>query len=260
MRKLLLQLSLVLSITSGKSLAQAELPAFYACEGNTPLGFTLDLGTDSLYAPTSACEGQASLRFASESENLIIHTASQPTSINFLAKGMVGTADFWNGSFHIEESTDGQNWTVIDSISGQASLPIDSCVEKSFPITNPETRYLRLNFFNKFSGNDTINGGGNVNIDSIYVDGSTITSLLENSNKTNKVRLFPNPSESIFNLSSTSAMNRIRIFDAVGMLILDTQLPNVLDYSLSLEQLTGGIYWIEVSGSGTRSTHKTIKL
>lgn len=260
MRKLLLQLSLVLSITSGKCLAQAELPAFYACEGSTPIGFTLDLGADSLYAPASACEGQASLRFGSENENLIIHTASQPTSINFLAKGMPGSADFWNGSFHIEESTDGQTWAIIDSIAGQNALPIDACEERTFIPQNPESRYLRLNFFNKFSGNDTINGGGNVNIDSIFVDGSTITSLPGNFEQKREVHLFPNPSEGIFNLSSTSAMNRIRIFDAVGMLISDTQLPNVLNYSLSLEQLTGGIYWIEVSGNETRSTHKTIKL
>ena len=240
--------------------AQATLPSFYPCEGATPQGYSLDLGADSLYAPASACEGQGSLRFGSENENLIIHTATQPSSISFLAKGMVGTADFWNGSFHIDESTDGLSWTVIDSISGQASLPTNTCVEKSFPITNSETRYLRLNFFNKFSGNDTLNGGGNVNIDSIYVNGSTITSLLENSNETNNIRLFPNPSEGIFNLSSTAAMHRIRVFNSVGILILDTQLQNVLHYSFSLEQFTGGIYSIEVSGNGTRSTHKTIKL
>jgi hypothetical protein len=260
MRKHLIQFSIVLSLLAGNCLAQANLPAFYACEGNTPVGFTLDLGTDSLYAPASACEGQGSLRFGSENENLIIHTATQPSSISFLAKGMVGTADFWNGSFHIEESTNGQTWTVIDSISGQASLPTNTCVEKSFPITNSETRYLRLNFFNKFSGNDTINGGGNVNIDSIFVNGSTITSLLENSNETNNIRLFPNPSEGIFNLSSTVAMNRIQIFNSVGGLLLDAQLPNLFKYSFSLEPFTGGIYWIEVSGNGTRSTHKTIKL
>jgi hypothetical protein len=139
-------------------------------------------------------------------------------------------------------------------------LPTNTCVEKSFPITNSETRYLRLNFFNKFSGNDTINGGGNVNIDSILVNGSTITSLLENSNETNNIRLFPNPSEGIFNLSSTVAMNRIQIFNSVGGLLLDAQLPNLFNYSFSLEPFTGGIYWIEVSGNGMRSTHKTIKL
>jgi hypothetical protein len=259
MRKLFLHLALIQGFMAGKCLAQAELPAFYACEGNTPVGFTLDLGTDSLYAPASACEGQGSLRFNADNENLVIYCASQPTSLSFKVKAMVGTADFWNGSFHIEESIDGEIWTVIDSISGPNAIPIDSCTIKTFIPTNIETRYLRLYFVNKISG-DEVTGGGNVNIDSIFVDGSTVTSLLKNSNETNNVRLFPNPSEGIFNLSSTSAMNRIRIFDAVGMLILDTQLPNVLHYSFSLEQFTGGIYWIEVSGNGTRSTHKTIKL
>ena len=37
--------------------SQVTLPAFYACEGATPNGITLDLGADSLYAPASACEG-----------------------------------------------------------------------------------------------------------------------------------------------------------------------------------------------------------
>ena len=239
--------------------AQATLPSFYPCEGATPQGYSLDLGADSLYAPASACEGQGSLRFNADNENLVIHCASQPTSLSFKVKAMVGTADFWNGSFHIEESIDGEIWTVIDSISGPNALPIDSCTNKTFIPTNIETRYLRLYFVNKISG-DEVTGGGNVNIDSIFVDGSTVTSLLKNSNETNNVRLFPNPSEGIFNLSSSAAMNRIRIFDAFGMLILDTLLPNVLNYSLSLEQFTGGIYWIEVSGNGMRSTHKTIKL
>jgi hypothetical protein len=239
--------------------AQATLPSFYPCEGPTPQGYSLDLGADSLYAPASACEGQGSLRFNADNENMIIHCASQPTSLSFKVKGMVGTADFWNGSFHIEESIDGEIWTVIDSISGPNAISIDSCTDKTFIPTNIETRYLRLYFVNKISG-DEVTGGGNVNIDSIFVDGSTVTSLLENSNERNNVRLFPNPSEGIFNLSSTVAMNRIQIFNSVGGLLLDAQLPNLFNYSFSLEPFTGGIYWIEVSGNGTRSTHKTIKL
>ena len=81
--------------------AQATLPSFYPCEGATPQGYTLDLGTDSLYAAATSCEGSGSLRFNNEGENLIVHTASQPTSIAFLTKGVVGQADFWNGSFYI---------------------------------------------------------------------------------------------------------------------------------------------------------------
>lgn len=257
--KLILAL-IATSIIQMSLFAQATLPSFYPCEAATPQGYTLDLGTDSLYAAATSCEGSGSLRFNNEGENLIVHTASQPTSIAFLTKGVVGQADFWNGSFYIEESIDAQDWIIIDSIAGQNALPLGTCEQRSFIPQNPESRYIRLIFMNKLSGDDIVNGGGNVNVDSIYIDGSTITSLLNNTNEKNYVQLFPNPSEGIFNLSSTAAMNRIQIFNSVGGLLLDAQLPNLFNYSFSLEQFKEGIYWIEVSGNGMRSTHKTIKL
>jgi hypothetical protein len=224
--------------------SQITLPAFYACEGATPNGITLDLGADSLYAPASACEGSGALRFGSENENLVIHTATQPTSISFLAKGMVGSADFWNGSFHIEESADGLTWNIIDSISGAEALPIDFCASRTFSITNPDTRYLRLYFYTKFSGNDTLNGGGNVNIDSVFVDGGEITGKESVSNRDNALSIYPNPSSDWVKLRFAHSIQNLRIYSAQGQALKDFSIIDNSEVSLNVENLPSGIYFV----------------
>ena len=221
--------------------SQITLPAFYGCEGATPNGITLDLGADSLYAPASACEGNGSLRFGSENENIVIHTATQPTSISFLAKGMVGSADFWNGSYYIEESADGVAWSIIDSISGAESLPIDFCTSRTFNISNPDSRYLRLYFFNKFSGNDTTNGGGNVNIDSIYVDGGDITSIL---NPIKALSLYPNPAADWIKLSSLHAIRNLSVYSAQGQILQVNSTITDNEATLQIETLPAGVYFV----------------
>lgn len=224
--------------------SQIALPAFYACEGATPNGITLDLGADSLYAPASACEGSGSLRFGSENENLVIHTATQPTSISFLAKSMVGSADFWNGSFHIEESADGISWSIIDSISGAEALPIDFCDSRTFSIANPDTRYLRLYFFNKFSGNDTLNGGGNVNIDSIFVGGGEITGKESTSTPDDVVSIYPNPSSEWVKLHSSHAIHNLNVYSAQGQTLQLNPIVTNTEATLQVGHLPAGVYFI----------------
>ncbi len=240
--------------------AQATLPSFYPCEGATPQGYTLDLGTDSLYAPASACEGQASLRFGSENENLIIYTASQPTSISFKVKGMVGSANFWNGSFHIEESTDGQNWAIIDSIAGQNALPLDVCEERTFVPQNPESRYLRLNFFNKLSGNDTVNGGGNVNIDSIYVDGGEVTGIRLTDSPETEMSIYPNPGKGHIFIKLQEAVSQLHVFSIDGTERLFVNTNHSQQIELNTESFAGGIYFLRVIGLSGREYNQKIIL
>jgi hypothetical protein len=250
----------VMAVVQVDLFAQATLPSFYPCEGATPQGYTLDLGADSLYAAASACEGSGSLRFGSETENLIIHTASQATSISFKVKGMLGTADFWNGSFHIEESVDGQTWAIIDSIAGQNALPIDACEERTFIPQNPESRYLRLNFFNKFSGNDTVNGGGNVNIDSIYVDGGEVTTIGQTAPSEHAVSVYPNPCKDQIFIQLQEEISQLHVFSIDGKECLFVNTNNSQQIELNTESLVGGIYLLRVIGISGREYNQKIML
>lgn len=240
--------------------AQATLPSFYPCEGATPQGYTIDLGTDSLYAAASACEGAGSLRFGSETENLVIHTATQPVSISFKVKAMLGTADFWNGSFHIEESVDGQTWAIIDSIAGQNALQIDACEERTFSTQNPESRYLRLNFFNKFSGNDTVNGGGNVNIDSIYVAGGEVTAIGQIAPSENEVSVFPNPGKGHIFIKLQEEVSQLHVFSIDGTERLFVNTNHSQQIELNTESFAGGIYFLRVIGLSGREYNQKIIL
>ena len=240
--------------------AQATLPSFYPCEGATPQGYTLDLGTDSLYAAATSCEGSGSLRFNNEGENLIVHTASQPTSIAFLTKGVVGQADFWNGSFYIEESVDAQDWIIIDSIAGQNALPLGTCEQRSFVPQNPESRYIRLIFVNKLSGDDIVNGGGNVNIDSIYVAGGEVTAIGQIAPSENEVSVFPNPGKGHIFIKLQEEVSQLHVFSIDGTERLFVNTNHSQQIELNTESFAGGIYFLRVIGLSGREYNQIIIL
>lgn len=238
--------------------AQATLPSFYPCEGATPQGYSLDLGADSLYAAATSCEGLGSLRFNNEGESLIIHTASQPESITFLYKGVVGSADFWNGSFYFEESNDGQSWNIIDSIAGQGSMLINECEGAFFIPQNPESRYFRLIFVNKFSGDDMVNGGGNVNIDSIYVNGGEVTSVDQSASHENTVSVFPNPGKGQVFIQLREEISQLHVLSIDGKECLFVSTNNSQLIELNTESLVGGIYLLRVIGLSGREYNQKI--
>lgn len=240
--------------------AQATLPSFYPCEGATPQGYTLDLGTDSLYAAATSCEGSGSLRFNNEGENLIIHIASQPTSIAFLTKGVVGQADFWNGSFYIEESVDAQDWIIIDSIAGQNALPLGTCEQRSFVPQNPESRYIRLIFMNKLSGDDIVNGGGNVNIDSIYVDGGEVTGIRLTDSPETEMSIYPNPGKGHIFIKLLEEVSQLHVFSIDGTERLFVNTNHSQQIELNTESFAGGIYFLRVIGLSGREYNQKIIL
>lgn len=150
--------------------AQVVLPASWNCDGPTPpsTDWALNLGANPNYASSSACEGAGSLRFDLTNESLTIFFATQPGTITYDIRGMVGSAPQWNGTFILQESADGNTWSTFKTHTGVGNIPKDNCSPQTATPQNSSTRYVRFFFQNKISGNDA-GGGGNVNVDNIAI-------------------------------------------------------------------------------------------
>ena len=59
--------------------------------------------------------------------------------------------------------------------------------------------------------------------------------------------IYPNPSQDYLNIQSSVPISKIKIFDALGQLLNETLVTSSLQIQLSTEQLTAGIYYIEVN-------------
>jgi hypothetical protein len=75
-------------------------------------------------------------------------------------------------------------------------------------------------------------------------------------NNDNEVKIFPNPSSSIFKIVSDTNIDKITIFDTLGKEIL-TQTQN--NNEINIEKLSKGLYLIEITSENEKIYKKLIK-
>ena len=75
-------------------------------------------------------------------------------------------------------------------------------------------------------------------------------------NNDNNIKVFPNPSSTIFKIVSDTNIDKITIFDTLGKEIL-TQTQN--NYEVNIEKLSKGIYLIEIFSENAKIYKKLIK-
>lgn len=75
-------------------------------------------------------------------------------------------------------------------------------------------------------------------------------------NSDNNIKIFPNPSSSIFKIVSDTNIDKITIFDTLGKEIL-TQSQN--NNEVNIEKLSKGIYLIEITSENEKIYKKLIK-
>ena len=75
-------------------------------------------------------------------------------------------------------------------------------------------------------------------------------------NNDNNIKVFPNPSSTIFKIVSDTNIDKITIFDTLGKEIL-TQTQN--NYEVNIEKLSKGIYLIEIFSENEKIFKKLIK-
>ncbi|MBT0607777.1 T9SS type A sorting domain-containing protein [Aequorivita echinoideorum] len=74
----------------------------------------------------------------------------------------------------------------------------------------------------------------------------------------NEVSIHPNPTSDKVNITSTSQMDKIRVYDVMGRIVLET-FPNGLNIELDLSRLNSGMYLAIISSEGKQTVKKIIK-
>ncbi|MCL9806035.1 GEVED domain-containing protein [Flavobacterium amniphilum] len=72
----------------------------------------------------------------------------------------------------------------------------------------------------------------------------------------NDIRLYPNPTSSILNVTSVSEAATFKVYNVMGQTILDGKIMNG---SIDVSRLTNGNYIMEISDNGTSTTKRFIK-
>ena len=104
-------------------------------------------------------------------------------------------------------------------------------------------------------------GGSVDNAQIVYVDNLlfiTNAALSTNDFALEEVKVFPNPSQSTWNIKSTSTINTVQLFDVLGRNVMSLK-PNNLEAKLDAQNLPKGLYFATVTTELGSSTIKLIR-
>jgi len=96
-----------------------------------------------------------SMAFNASGDQLMVHFDGEPGPLTFDLRGNSTTAGTAPMQFDVEESADGVNWTVVDSLD---DTEVSTTVASFGPFAlQAATRYVRWNYVNKFAFNLALN-------------------------------------------------------------------------------------------------------
>ena len=129
--------------------AQAILPTSWNFDVNAPAGWSESLGaSNTRYA--NGLTGQA-CRLDFTGDFVLLEFAEEPGTLTYNLKGQ-NTGGAFQGTFTIQESTDGVNFTTLRSLVGAALPATAFTLFSDSPAAN--TRYIRWFFTEKISGHN----------------------------------------------------------------------------------------------------------
>jgi hypothetical protein len=73
-----------------------------------------------------------------------------------------------------------------------------------------------------------------------------------------KLSVYPNPAKSVIHISSLSSINQIELLDVTGKVIRQTNRSGMQNLSLDIRNLKDGIYFVQTSTAGKKTTKKFI--
>ncbi|MFZ4401779.1 MAG: T9SS type A sorting domain-containing protein [Bacteroidales bacterium] len=115
------------------------------------------------------------------------------------------------------------------------------------PITAQGTSSIYIRWI--MTSNDDANGGtvaatGISKIDDIIITATSSTGV-EETVYTNAVSIYPNPSNGLFNVEASDAINEIMVYNALGNLVYHSK-PSVLSSKIDLSEYKAGFYFVKV--------------
>jgi hypothetical protein len=108
----------------------------------------------------------------------------------------------------------------------------------------------------RFTGPDlTLDAGNRVTFNNIAVDGVQLP-LIVDENNTLKFKNYPNPFSDIINIVGVNTSSEYVIYSINGKLLKKGIIQNA---QINLEDLSKGMYLLQISSDGKRETHRIIK-
>jgi hypothetical protein len=128
--------------------AQAPVPTTWDMAGTAPQGWSTS-GTGT-YASANLCVVAPSTKLDGTNDYLQIFLADAPGTVTYYIGG-TSTGNPWQGTFNVQESVNGSNWTDLKVYTTQAPLANNVLVQESVT-PNQASRYIRFFYTTKVSG------------------------------------------------------------------------------------------------------------
>lgn len=141
-------------VISNFGMAQATLPATWNCNdpAAAPTGFTLSQGTSGNFVYTSAAlykSAPASIRLDNTGEFVQVYfTGTADTVFYFITGTGASGATAWSGTFVVQESSNGTDWTDVSTYKDDLGLTM----KERFTVLSTTTKYVKFLFKSKTSG------------------------------------------------------------------------------------------------------------
>jgi len=120
-------------------------------------------------------------------------------------------------------------------------------------ITGTATTYIAFKYVS------TDDEGGIWDVDNLSVN-APVAETTSVDAITNNTKLFPNPATTILNVASEVSMSNIAVSNVIGQKVLNVNNINANNYQLNLEDLSKGVYLININNvDGTSSVTKFVK-
>jgi len=202
--------------------AQAVLPAFWNFDVAAPAGWTESLGTNGNTRYLNGQTGQA-CKLDATGEFVLLEFAEEPGMLSYYLKGQ-GTGGAFQGTFTIQESADGNNFTTLhEFVNGDLATDAFTLYSDQPMAT---TRYIRWYYTVKVSG-------FNVGLDEINlsVPGITAAQEINVTDGTNNIPsgfefVMANVTQSTITIQNLGTGNTLNISD------ISISGPNASEFSL----------------------------
>lgn len=238
----------------------------------TLLGFNFSSGTayfrfnndnfttwGSTSFPTgTAVQGGPTIQVTGGEWNVTFNRNTGAYSFTYPAVGILGPATSvgW-GNIDIDLSTsDGFNYTI-------SNLPLTNDVVKFRKNDNWDINWGALDFPN---GTGVQNGAeipvtaGTYNIAFERTSGNySFTNILSNTEQSlSTLKIYPNPTSNVWNLSHTTTIDSVELFDVSGKAIKSFT-PNATQFQLDGSSLSIGVYFVKIKSGSDFAVQKIIK-
>lgn len=97
---------------------------------------------------------------------------------------------------------------------------------------------------------------GQMTIDYVRVYKDAPLSIDDSFNTVSDIKIYPNPTNNIINISSKSTINSIALYDIYGKLMLK---QNTKTASIDISTFSNGVYFLEIYSNNTKEVKKVIK-